>query len=163
MTRWTVVGVLAAVLSLTPLAIANVFSMPSGLTSLEMVTVGNPGNLDDSTATGAYGSVAYEYRIGKFEVTAAQYCKFLNATARNDPYGLYGENMAPSLYGAPCRIERTGSPGDYAYGVASQFANKPVNHVSWGDAARFANWISNGQPTGILTGDPTQDAWIGLR
>jgi hypothetical protein len=32
--------------------------------------------------------------------------------------------------------------------------------VSWGDAARFCNWLHNGQPTGQLTGDPAQDAGL---
>jgi len=35
-----------------------------------------------------------------------------------------------------------------------------VNFVSWGDAARFCNWLHNGQPTGQLTGDPAQDAGL---
>jgi formylglycine-generating enzyme required for sulfatase activity len=25
--------------------------------------------------------------------------------------------------------------------------NHPVTHVSWGNAARFTNWLHNGQPT----------------
>ena len=27
--------------------------------------------------------------------------------------------------------------------------NHPITYVSWGDAARFANWLHNGQPNGI--------------
>ena len=33
-------------------------------------------------------------------------------------------------------------------GSYSQAANCPIYDVSWGDAARFVNWLSNGQPTG---------------
>jgi hypothetical protein len=28
--------------------------------------------------------------------------------------------------------------------VAADYANRPVNYFSWGDAARFVNWLSNG-------------------
>ncbi len=38
-----------------------------------------------------------------------------------------------------------GVPGDAGY---ANYANFPVNYVSWGDAARFCNWLQNGQPTG---------------
>ncbi|HUU94516.1 MAG TPA: hypothetical protein VM487_02165, partial [Phycisphaerae bacterium] len=48
-----------------------------------------------------------------------------------------------------CKIQRGGSSGSYTYSVASDWANRPVNFVSWGDAARFANWLTNGQPTGV--------------
>jgi formylglycine-generating enzyme required for sulfatase activity len=32
--------------------------------------------------------------------------------------------------------------------VVADWADRPVNYVSWGDAARFANWLHNGQPSG---------------
>jgi formylglycine-generating enzyme required for sulfatase activity len=32
-----------------------------------------------------------------------------------------------------------------------------VNYVSWGDAARFANWLHNGQPTGVQDLTTTED------
>jgi hypothetical protein len=32
--------------------------------------------------------------------------------------------------------------------VAADWANRPVNYVSFWSAARFANWLNNGQPTG---------------
>jgi formylglycine-generating enzyme len=38
--------------------------------------------------------------------------------------------------------------GSYTYTVASDYANRPVNYVSFWDSCRFANWLHNGQPTG---------------
>ncbi len=45
-------------------------------------------------------------------------------------------------------ITRAGSSGSYTYSVKSGFGNKPVNFVSFWDAARFTNWLTNGQGTG---------------
>jgi len=121
----------------------------TGLASLVTVQVDNPGNAADSTG---YGRVNYNYGIGKYEVTAAQYVEFLNAVAATDTYGLYSErmNIDSGLFNAKygCNIKRSGSSGSYTYSVSSIYANRPVNNVSWGDAARFANWLENGQPTG---------------
>ena len=47
--------------------------------------------------------------------------------------------------------------GKYAYSVAEDWANRPVNYVSWGDAARFANWLHNGRPTGAQDDSTTED------
>lgn len=69
---------------------ADVFNMPAGLTSLETVPVENPGNdADTRYLQGSFGSVSYAYNIGKYEVTAGQYCEFLNAIAATDTYKLY--------------------------------------------------------------------------
>jgi formylglycine-generating enzyme required for sulfatase activity len=114
---------------------------------IETVTVGNPGNAGDPIQfQGAFGAVDHEFGIAKYEVTAGQYAAFLAAVAATDPYGLYDARMWTHAQG--CKIERTGAPGSYAYGVAVDWANRPVNFVSWGDAARFANWLHNGQPAG---------------
>jgi len=136
---------------------ADVFHMDPGLTSLEMVPVGNPGNAADTRyATPGYGAVAYEYQIGKYEVTAGQYTEFLNAVAKTDAYWLYSTSMWSDYYAA--KIQRSGSAGTYAYSVAADRANRPVHYVSWGAAARFANWLSNGQPTtGVQTLSTTED------
>ena len=117
------------------------------------VTVGNAGNAAD-TRYGTYGAVAYEYNIGKYEVTAGQYKDFLNAVAKTDTYGLYNTSMDSSSYG--CQITRLGTSGSYTYDFSgwpsgtteADWANRPVNLVSWGDAARFANWLTNGQGNG---------------
>jgi formylglycine-generating enzyme required for sulfatase activity len=115
--------------------------------TIDTVTVGNPGNTADTHGAG-YGAVAYEYNIGKFEVTAGQYTEFLNKVATTDTYGLYNTTMDTAVYSFGCNIKRTGSAGAYNYSVASEWANRPVNYVSWGDAARFGNWLTNGQPAG---------------
>jgi formylglycine-generating enzyme len=131
----------------------------NGLASLEPVPVGNAGNTEDWTG---YGSVGYTYQMGKFDVTAGQYTAFLNAVAKTDTYGLYNTYMdtANDFYG--CNIQRTGSSGSYAYSVASNWANRPVNFVSWGDAARFANWLSNGQRTGGQDATTTENGSYAL-
>jgi formylglycine-generating enzyme len=132
----------------TAVAHADVFSMPSGQASLEFVTVGDPGNAPDTRYNNiSVGAVAYTYAIGKYDVTAGQYCEFLNAVAKTDTYAMYNTYMdtANSAYG--CNIKRSGTSSSYSYSVASDWANRPVNWVSWSDAARFANWLQNGQPT----------------
>jgi formylglycine-generating enzyme required for sulfatase activity len=120
--------------------------------TLELVMVGNAGNAADSTG---YGSVADVYAIGKYEVTAGQYTAFLNAVAATDTYGLYNANMWSNSSG--CKIQQSGSAGSYTYSVAADRANAPVNYVSWGDAARFMNWLHNDQRTGAQDVDTTED------
>ncbi len=133
-------------------------SMAQAEVVIDWVLVGDPGNTPDTRyATPGYGGVDYEYYIGKYEVANGQYIEFLNAVASfEDPAGLYNPQMATSFGG----IERTGTPGDYSYGPKDGDANwltKPVDYVSWYDAARFANWLHNGQPTGLQTDATTED------
>jgi formylglycine-generating enzyme required for sulfatase activity len=137
------------------MAQANVFNLGVGFTNLETVTVGDAGNppdtlvmsyLSKSGGTSGYGGVNYNYSIGKYEVTAKQYTDFLNSKAKTDTYGLYNSLMYSEIYG--CKIQQTGAPGSYAYSVADEYANRPVNYVSFWDACRFTNWLGNGQGTG---------------
>lgn len=135
----------------------------AGAVQLDLVTVGNPGNAGEwaGESYGGYGpnricgAVAYTYRIGKFEVTTGQYTAFLNAVAATDSYGLYSANMWSAADG--CKIERMGTSGSYSYRVAADWANRSVNYVSWGDAVRFCNWLTNGQPTGMQNSSTTED------
>ncbi len=133
---------------------ADVFNLGSGLTSLQFVTVGDAGNAADTAVmtldgTTGYGSVGSAYNMGMYDVTAAQYCAMLNAVAgTSDPYGLYNVNMDTAVSSYGCNIKRTLNEGVYSYSVAAEWANRPVNYVSWGDAVRFCNWLQNGQPAG---------------
>jgi formylglycine-generating enzyme required for sulfatase activity len=129
---------------------ADVFNMPAGQTSIAFATIGNPGNPADTavmndTTTG-YGSVPYTYAMDKYDVTTAQYTRFLNAVAATDTYNLYSTGMDSGA--GSCGITRSGSPGSYTYSIVAGHDNFPVNYVAWGDSARFANWLQNGQPTG---------------
>ncbi len=120
---------------------------------IETVPVGNTGNLANAYGRGAVG---YGYRIGKFEVTVGQYTAFLNAVAATDTYGLYDARMMSNSRG--CRIQQSGSPGTFTYSVADPgWTQRPVNFVSWGCAARFANWMHNGQPMGAQDSTTTED------
>ncbi len=127
-------------------------------TLTETVPVGNPGNAPDTRyETPGYGGVDYVYNIGKTEVTAGQYAEFLNAVADDDTYGLYNPRMGITDPSRGCNIQRSGSSGSYTYSVAGDWADRPVNHVSWGSAARFSNWLYNGQPTGAQDLSTTED------
>jgi len=123
----------------------------------ERVTVGNAGNAGD-TRTGANtlgkGAVAYNYQIGKYDVTIGQYTTFLNAVAATDTYGLYNSSMGTD--GNIKGISRAGGSGSYTYSVIGS-ANRPITYVSWFDSARFANWMANGQPTGAQTSTTTEN------
>ena len=155
-----VIAAVLALLCLGSLAQADVFNLGPGLTNLETVPVGNPGNQADtelmSDGTTGYGSVGYVYSIGKYEVTAGQYTDFLNKVALTDTYGLYSTNMDNEVFPLGCKIQRTGTSGSYTYSVASDWANRPVNCVSYWDSCRFANWLHNGQPTGLPTAATTE-------
>ena len=117
-------------------------SSASATVTMDWVTVGNPGNAADVPS--GYGSVDHTYQIGKYEVTNAQYGEFLNAKGQSNSRGIYNPSM--SSYG----ITQSGSSGSYTYSVTGALANRPVVIVSWYDAARFANWMSNGQGSGDM-------------
>jgi len=150
-------------ISRTVLSIAAIVGLVAGsalAVTIETVPVGNPGNPGEWSGQGyngygpwerICGRVDYAYNIGKYEVTAGQYTEFLNAVAQIDTYELYNITMdrdyLPEFAG--CNIKRIGAPGNYSYTVASEWANRPVTHVSFWDACRFANWLHNGQPTGL--------------
>jgi hypothetical protein len=132
-----------------PIAAALLIAAASSADVVTIATapVGDPGNIADSTG---YGSVDYSFRMGRTEVTNAQYVEFLNAVAAaDDPHQLFF-GSSDTGYG----IVRTGSSGSYAYavkpptgsGISSE--NKPVILVSWTAAVRFANWLHNGQGSG---------------
>ncbi len=83
--------------------------------------------------------------------------EFLNAKAATDSLGLYNTSMGTFSDGG---ITRSGMSGGYTYAVKATavgvgpggtdytYGDKPVNYVTWYDAIRFANWMSNGQSSG---------------
>lgn len=71
------------------------------------------------------GSVGYEYRIGRYEVTGGQWHEFFQA-AMQVPGGV---PFLSTLWG--------GSPGSLS----------PVGGISWRTAAIYCNWLHNGKGT----------------
>jgi len=114
---------------------------------MELVPVGDAGNPDDLFG---FGGVAYDYEIGKYEVTNDQYIEFLNAIGASDNIGLYDPLMGTDIRGG---ISRTGSFGSYSYAARTTMGDKPVNFVSLLDCMRFVNWLQNSMPSGSI--DPT--------
>lgn len=123
-----------------------------GAVVIDWVDVGDAGNLADNTV--GYGAVGYDYRISKYEVTINQYTDFLNAVAATDTYNLYNVLMGDNdnIKG----ISRSGTSGNYTYSVIGDSGNRPVTYVDWFDAARFTNWLTNGQATGAQDASTTE-------
>ena len=155
-------------LILATIAVPNAHATPISATLLgyDLVKVDNPGNAADATGYGSVGTVGGpDFWIGKNHVTIGQYAQFLTAVASlEDPRGLWSASM-----GSDQRIRgivRSGSAGAWVYTVvgpngtnpvgAQSAANRPITYVSWFDAARFANWMANGKPTGAA-GPTTTD------
>lgn len=136
--------------------------------TISTIPVGNPGNAADPATL--FGAVGYPYRIAKFDVTIGQYTAFLNAVARSDPHGLYNKKMATDLLIAG--VSRSGKSGRFSYAAmppggavqtsAATTENRPITYVSWFDAARFANWMANGQPSGRQTPRTTENGAYNL-
>ena len=149
------------------LALATMLASPAAsVVTIDWVTVGAPGNAADTNPVNCgpsnaspCGAVATPYKIGKYEATNAQYAELLNSVAATDTNALYNTNMdSRTGSNAPLGgITRSGVSGSYSYSVKSGFASKPVTYVSFWDAARFSNWLQNGQPAGLQTSLTTED------
>jgi formylglycine-generating enzyme required for sulfatase activity len=84
---------------------------------MEFVTIGNPGNAADTTGNPTpAGAVAYEYEIGKFEVSRDIITKY------NAEFGT-SNNLEIDMY--------------FLMGIS-----KPAIGISWNEAARFVNWLN---------------------
>jgi sulfatase modifying factor 1 len=93
---------------------------------IDFVTIGNAGNAGDTVVmttdgTTGYGTVGYNYRIGKYEVTNTQWNAFTAAA------------------GTP-----TGNDGGYSNSAYFTGVQQPTNNVSWYEAAQFCNYLTTG-------------------
>lgn len=140
-------------------AVASVASSVLGVT-IDMATIGNPGNA--GYILNGLGAVPYTFEMAKYETTNQQYVDFLNSVGQTNPNGIYAAAMGTNANGG---IVQTGSSGSFSYSVKPgtnpmgvAYANVPVTFVNWFSAARFVNWLHNGQqsnPALLETGSYT--------
>ena len=128
--------------------VACLLAAPAFAEPIQWVTVGDPGNTADTTT---YGDVAHSFQIMRYEFTNQQYADFLNSVAATaDPYSLYNASMDSDPRGG---ITQSATSGGYAYAFKTNMGDKPVNYVSWFDAARVSNWYQNGATSSSDTED----------
>ena len=139
-------------LGLATLAGMSFISPAFAVVSMSWTTIGNANNSADSAdgdrftpGIQHYGAVDHAYNIGTYEVTNAQYVDFLNAKGGSNSAGIFNGTM-----GSYSNIVQGGVSGSYSYSVSSTYANMPVVGVTWFDAARFCNWLGNGQGDGDM-------------
>jgi len=102
----------------TSTAQADPFGSGTNAFDIDFVTIGNPGNVADTTGAPnpAAGSVSYSYRIGKFEISEDMVDK---------------ANAMSAAAGNPLNIAKN-----------SRGPNKPATDISWFEAAKFVNWLN---------------------
>jgi formylglycine-generating enzyme required for sulfatase activity len=122
--------------------------------TIPTVPIGHLGNAADPVT--GYGAVSYAYNIGTGEVSNRQYAAFLNSVAKTDTNNLWNIGFDPNA-GLGGGISRSGSPGNYSYTVSSGWEDLPAQSTSFWNAARFANWMHNGQPVGLQGAGTTED------
>ncbi|MCC6322471.1 MAG: SUMF1/EgtB/PvdO family nonheme iron enzyme [Phycisphaerales bacterium] len=129
------------------------------LSGVDFVTITHAGNAPwmgdgtlDDRAIGR-GSVGYEYRIGRFEVTTAQWVEFFNAAFDRPATDRIPHVTAPRFWGG---IEVSPStPGGRRWIAPGANGMLPTGNISWRTAAIYCNWLCNGKATNrdaFLTG-----------
>lgn len=97
---------------------ADTFGAAENIFDIEFVAIGNPGNAADTTGNpNSAGSVSYEYRIGKYEISREM---IDNANAEG-ALGITLRDMTD---------------------LGGNEPEKPATGVSWFEAARFVNWLN---------------------
>lgn len=114
---------------------------------IDLVTITAPGNapwMGDGTpgdkAIGR-GSVGYDYRIGRFEVTSAQFVEFFNAAYDRPQSEWLPHLVPPDFWGGIPTTPNT--PGGKRWITTSETAMLPTGDISWRMAAMYTNWLHN--------------------
>lgn len=96
------------------------------------------------------GTVSYAYAVAKHEVSVAQYLEFLNKAAHlGDPNTLYSKTgELNALNGHNVRTGRRITSDPYVYSAKPGRERLPANFLTLEYAARFVNWMANGQRSG---------------
>jgi formylglycine-generating enzyme required for sulfatase activity len=141
-------GAWLAVLLCSPAVRADI----DPLSGIDFVTIGAPGNapwMGDGgpadTRIYGHGGVAYEYKIGRMEVTSAQWVEFFNAAYDRPSNDRLPHLIPPTIWGG---ISTTPTvPGGRRWTTTPQSALRPVGTIDWRMAAMYCNWLHNDKRT----------------
>lgn len=127
---------------------------------IDFVSVRAPGNAPwpgggtpDTNGNRGRGRVDYDYRIGKYEVTTAQWVEFFNAAFDRPTNDRIPFLRPPTFWGASSTTPTT--PGGMRWSAPPGSEMLPVGNISWRMAAIYCNWLTNGkslQRGAFLTG-----------
>lgn len=121
---------------------------------IEFVTVGAPGGVANAPWAGnglagdqniGRGSVGYDYRVGRFEVTTAQWVEFFNAAYGRPESEQLPHLLPPSFWGASTDFSYQGPGRRWAVRAGREM--NPVGNISWRMAAMYCNWLHNDKRT----------------
>jgi formylglycine-generating enzyme required for sulfatase activity len=128
--------------------VASLTASALGVT-IDYTTIGNPGNAPN---TNGWGSVSAHYRLATYETANAQYVEFLNRidSSGTNPNGIYSAQMGGDALGGITFNSGASSGSKYSVKAGTNpnnvpYGNAPVVFATWFSAARFVNWLSNGQ------------------
>ena len=153
--------------------VASLTASALGVT-IDYTTIGNPGNAPN---TNGWGAVSASYKLATYETPNAQYAEFLNRidAAGTNPNGIYNASMGSDALGGITFNSGASSGSKYSVKAGTNpnnvpYGNAPVAFATWFSAARFVNWLSNGQSAsaasmenGTYTLNNQTDGAIGFR
>ncbi len=119
---------------------------------IDFATITHPGNAPwdgdgQPWFPSGRGRVDYEFSIGKYEVTSAQWLEFFNAAfARPDPLPFDQLWFRRPLYWGGETDPTYAGPGQrFRLREVPNAAMLPASNISWRTAAVFCNWLENGK------------------
>lgn len=140
------------VFSTAALLLLAVPSLAADPIDLDLVTISDTGNIGyyggPFGINAGRGSVDYEYRIGRTEITAGHWLTFYNT------FAVQSNELAQTLR-SPVWPARPGIGGRYVFTPNVLHPEIAPVSVSWRQAAMFCNWLHNGQssdPASLLNG-----------
>ncbi len=121
---------------------------------IDFVTIGSPGNAAYTGpapfgVVGGRGRVDYEYRIGKYEITTAQWVEYVNTfSTQSAELQFYA---TPVFWGAESDPTYSGPGRRYRLRAEAKADMRPVVGITWRDAARYCNWLHNGKTSAFAS------------
>ncbi len=145
---WAAAAVVLSVCGACGVLVAPAMGDVDPVSGIDFVMIGATGNApyqasNPNSFVHNRGGVDYEYRIGRMEVTTAQWVEFFNAAFdRPDPLP---HVIPPTAWGAASMTPNT--PGGQRWTVPTGNELRPVGNISWRMAAMYCNWLHNGKGT----------------